>query len=182
MLGQFGDRADARVEQRGALADPHARDQQQVVGRAHLLLADRAAEAGAHLLVVPAHRGTVGVVIVEQALQSHALFAVHRDQLINAVVDHHAVAEHEFGFRVHCDPGVGQRVGVGGDLKQRGDFRRAGQLGVRDLVRPVAPHQEVGEPDEAAVEHRGLIDHRRRRVDARRVAAAAAVTFSTANG
>ena len=134
VLGQLGHRGDARVDQLGALGDPHARDEQQVVGRTHLLLADRAAEAGPHAVVFPAHRATAGVVIVEQALQSRALLAVHRDQLVDLVVDRGAVAENQFGFRVHRNAGVAQRVGVGGDLKQRGDFRRAGQLGVGNLV------------------------------------------------
>ena len=66
---------------------------------------------------------------------------------------------------MHRDSGLAQRVGVGGDLKQRGDFRRAGQLGVGNLVLPVAADQEVGESDEAAVEHRGLVDHRHTAVD-----------------
>ena len=103
--------------------------------------------------------------IVEQTLQSRALLPVHRDQLVDLVGDHGAVAENQFGFRVHRDPGLAQRVGIGGDLKQRGDFRRAGQLGVGNLVLPVPADQEVGEPDKAAVEHRRLVDHRRTAVD-----------------
>ncbi len=101
------------------------------------------------------------MVIVEQALQSRALLAVYRDQLVDLVVDRDAVAEDQFGFRVHRDTGLAQRIRVGGDLKQRSDFRRTGQFGVGHLIRAVAQHQKVGEPDEAAVEHRGLIDHRR---------------------
>ncbi len=58
-------------------------------------------------------------------------------------------------------PRAAQRIGVGRDLQQRGDLRGAGQLGVGNLVLPVLAHQEVGEPDKAAVEHRGLVDHRR---------------------
>ena len=117
------------------------------------------------MFVFPAHRDAAGVVVVEQLLQSRALLAVHRNQLVDAVIDRGAVAEDQFGLRGHRDAGVAQRIGVGRDLKQRGDLRRAGQLGVGNLVLPVATHQEVGEPDKAAVEHRGLVDHRRAAVD-----------------
>ena len=165
MVGQLVNRGDARIDQLGALRNPHASDQQQVVGRTHLLFADRAPEACPDVFVFPAHRYAAGVVVVEQLLQSRALLAVHRNQLIDAVIDRGAVPEHQLGLLGHRDAGVAQRIGVGRDLKQRGDLRRAGQLGVRNLVLPVATHQEVGEPDKAAVEHRGLVDHRRLVVD-----------------
>ena len=57
-------------------------------------------------------------------------------------------------------PARGQRVGVGGELEQRLDLDRARELGVPQPVLLGVQHQEVGETDEAAVEHRGLIDHR----------------------
>ena len=76
--GQFGHRAgvpgqvvhggDARVDQPGALADPHAGDQQQVVVRADLCLAFGTAEAGPDALVLPRHRPAAGQMPVEQAL------------------------------------------------------------------------------------------------------------------
>ncbi len=55
---------------------------------------------------------------------------------------------------------MGQRVGVGRQLQQRGDLGGAGQLGVGDPVVIAVAHQEIGETDETAVEHRGLIHHR----------------------
>jgi hypothetical protein len=45
-------------------------------------------------------------VVVEQVLQSCALLAVHRNQLIDAVIDRGAVAEDEFGLLGHRDAGV----------------------------------------------------------------------------
>ena len=165
MVRQLVERADARIDQLGALRNPHARDQQQVVGRTHLLLADRAPEACPDVFVLPAHRDAGGVVVVEQLLQSRPLLAVHRNQLIDAVIDRGAVAEHQLGLLVYRNAGLAQRVGVGRDLKQRGHLRRAGQLGVGHLVLPVAADQEVGEPDEATVEHRRLVDHRRAALD-----------------
>jgi hypothetical protein len=49
---------------------------------------------------------------------------------------------------------------LGRQLQQRGDPGRARQLGVRDPGLLAVPDQEVGEADEATVEHRGLVHHR----------------------
>ena len=59
----------------------------------------------------------------------------------------------------------GERVGVGGELQQGLDLDRPGQLRVAQSVPFAVEHQEVGEADEPAVEHRGLIDHRRATLD-----------------
>ena len=58
-----------------------------------------------------------------------------------------------------------QPLGVGGHLQQRGDLELPGELGVGDLVRPVAEdrrrldaQQEVGLPAPGAVEEGPLVD------------------------
>ena len=56
-------------------------------------------------------------------------------------------------------------TGVGGQLQQRGHLRRARKLGIAHLVAVAFPDDEIGEADEAPVEHRGLIDDRCARGD-----------------
>ena len=173
--GQFGhaalvvreltDGGDARVDKAGPLTDPHAGHQQQVVVRADLEGALGTPEARPDLVVLPRHRLAGGQVPVEQAFQCGAAGRVHRKQFVDAVADVGAVAEHEFHVRRHRHAGAGQRVGVRSELKERLDLDRAGELGVAEpIVRPVK-HQEIGEADEPAVEHRGLIDDRRPALD-----------------
>ncbi len=73
--------------------------------------------------------------LVEQALQPRALRAVHRDQLVDPVVD--ARRRRREPARLRGAPGRRlrlKRVGVGGELQQRLDLHRAGQLGVGDLI------------------------------------------------
>ena len=155
---QRGGGGDPGVDQPGPLADPHVGHQQQVVGLADHDGAFRAAEACAHAVIRPAHRPVRGVVIVEQALQLGTPAAVHRDQFVDAVARHRAVAQHQFGFVGDGHAGLGQRVGVGGELQECLDLGRPGEFGVAHPVALVVEDQEVGEPDEPAVEHRGLID------------------------
>jgi hypothetical protein len=50
-------------------------------------------------------------------------------------------------------------------LKQRLDLHGAGQLGVTQPVARAVENQEIGEADESAVEHRGLIDDGRAALD-----------------
>jgi len=78
VLRERRQRGDAGLDQPGALADPHAGHEQQVVGVADLDRALGTAEARPHLVVVPAHRGAAGQVVVEQALQRGAAGQVHR--------------------------------------------------------------------------------------------------------
>ena len=173
-LGQFGDgpvvrgqlvhRADAGVDEPGALAGPHAGDQQQVIGFGNLDAAFGAAEAGAHPVVGPGHRDTAGQVCIEQSLQGLAARPVHREQLVDAVAGDRAVAEHQVDLLGDRDARRGQRVGVGGQLQQRLHLDRAGQLGVAQAVAPAAgaglQSEKVGETGEPAVEHGGLVDGR----------------------
>ena len=101
-----------------------------------------------------------GEVTVEQGLQRAAPWPVHRQQLVDAVTGHRAVAEDQVDLVGDRHAGFGQHVGVGGQLQQRLDLHRTGQLRVPQAVAVAVPDQEVGESGEAAVEHRGLIDHR----------------------
>ena len=129
---------------------------------AHLMLALRAAEAGADLGVLPRHGGAAGEVPVEQPLQRLPAGQVDRQQFVGAVARDGAVAEHQFDLGRDGDPGPRQGVGVRGELQQRLDLDRAGELGVAEpvavAVRTRLEHQEVGEAEEPAVEHGGLVD------------------------
>ncbi len=169
MGGQLRHGGDARVDQPGPLADPHPGDEQQVVVRADLRRAFGTPEARAHPLVLPGHRPAAGEVLVEQPLQRGPPGPVDRQQFVERVAGRGAVAEHQVDLGGDGHPRVGEGLGVGRQLQQRLDLDRAGQLGVAQPVAAasaggavggVLEDQEVGEPDEPAVEHRGLVDHR----------------------
>ena len=161
MLGELGDGGDTRVDEAGPLAHPHAGHEQQIIVGADLNLALRAAEACPHALVLPRDGGVARDVVVEQTFQGGAPLEVHRQQFVDAVARGGAVAQHQVHVRGHRDAGAGQRVGVGGELKEGLDLDRTRELGVPQPVLLGVQYQEVGETDEPAVEHRGLIDHRR---------------------
>ena len=162
MAGQLVQGRHAGIDEPGPLADPHARDEQQIVVGAHLLLALRAPEAGADVGVLPRHGGTACEVPVEQPLQRLPARLVDRQQLVGAITRDGAVAEHQLDLGRHGHPGPRQGVGVRGELKQRLDLDRAGELGVAEpvavAVRTRLEHQEVGEAEEPAIEHGGLVD------------------------
>ena len=98
--------------------------------------------------------------VIEKALQQFALRPVNRNEIRDGVAQHRAVAEFQLGFRRHRNTRPRQRVGISRQLQQRGDLGRAGQLGVGHPILVAVADQEVGEPDETAVEHRRLIHHR----------------------
>ena len=159
MAGQPVDCRNPGVNELVALADSHTSDQQQIVASTQLLGAQGTAEARAHAFVFPTHRDTGGVVIVKQALQLHALGTVDRNQIADPIPHDRPIAQSQLGLWRHRHAHLGKRVGVGGQLQQCGGLGRPGQLGVGDPVFVAVSNQEVGEPDEPAVEHCGLVDH-----------------------
>ncbi len=125
---------------------------------AHLLLALGTAHARADRVVGPADRRAAVVVAVEQVLQCGTAGPVHRQQLVDPVGHGRSVAQHQLHVVVDPDARRAQGLGVGGQLQQGLDLDRTGELGVAQPVALSVEHQEVGETDEAAVEHRGLVD------------------------
>jgi hypothetical protein len=116
MLGERRQGGDAGLDQPGALADSHARNEQQVIGGTDLDLAPGTAEARPYLVVLPRHRGAAGQVVVEQALQRGATGQIHRQQFVDAIGRSGAVAEHQFDFLSDGYARRGERVGVGRQL------------------------------------------------------------------
>ena len=112
--GELRDGGDACVDEAGALAHPHSRDQQQVVMGSDLDLALRTAEACPHVLVLPRDRRAAGKVVVEQPLKPGAPAVIHGKQFVDAVSRRRAVAEHQLDLGRHRHAGPGQGVGVGG--------------------------------------------------------------------
>ena len=102
---------------------------------------------------------------IEQALQRLAARSVHRHDLVEGITDRGAVAEDEVDLGGHRNAGSGQGFGVGRHLQQRLHLDRPRQLGVAQPVAGCAvgsgfQKKEVRETGEAAVEHRGLENHR----------------------
>ena len=161
MARKPADGGDARVDQPGALGGPHTGDQQQVVVLADLDRALGTAEACPYRLVLPGDRLTAGQVVVEQPLQRVAAWTVHRKQLVDPVAGGGAVAEHQLNLGRDRHSCAGQRVGVGGELKQCLDLDRPSELRVPQAVALAVEYQEVRETGEPAVEHGRLVDHRR---------------------
>ena len=156
---------DAGIDQPRALADPHAGDQQQIVGGPDLSLAFGAPETRPHGVVLPGHRSAAGKVGIEQALQRIAARSVHRQDLVEGITDRGTVAEDEVDLGGHRNAGSGQGFGVGRHLQQRLHLDRPRQLGVAQpvagcAVGSVFQKKEVRESGEAAIEHRGLENHR----------------------
>ena len=142
--GESADRGDARIDQAGALAGPHARDQEKVVVLADLDRALRAAEAGADVLVLPRNRRAAGQVVVEQLLKGGAAGTVDRQQFVEPVARRDAVAEHQLDVGRHRHARVGQRVGVCGQLQQGLHFHRARQLRIaQPVARPSGPSSRI---------------------------------------
>ncbi len=79
VLGELPHRADARLDQLLPLGDSHTGDEQQIVGRPHLLDAQWTTETGLHPVVVPTHRAPYCIVLVEQPFQLSPLGPVDRD-------------------------------------------------------------------------------------------------------
>jgi hypothetical protein len=104
-------------------------------------------------------------VTVEQPLKRFPARLVDRQQFVGAIAGDDPVAEHQLDLGGHRNAGPGQRVRVRGELQQRLDLDRPGQLRVAKAVPVVVEHQEVGEAEEAAVEHGGLVDDGRAAVD-----------------
>jgi len=129
--------------------------------RADLDGAFRTAKASPDIGIVPPHRGPTGQVRIEQALQIGTSGPVHRDQFVDAVAGRGAVAEQQFDLGRHGHPRRCENLGVGGELEQGLDLDRTRKFRVAQPIPLAVEHQEVGEAGEPAVEHRGLIDHRR---------------------
>ncbi len=55
--------------------------------------------------------------IVEQRLQLVALLAIHRDQVVDRILDHRLVAEDQSGRQRHRHTNGAKRIGVAGDLQ-----------------------------------------------------------------
>ena len=159
--GEIGDRVDPGLDECGALGQPHVGNQHQIVVLTDVRLAGRAAQACPNLVVVPARGRAAGQVAVQQLLQRGPLLSVHRDQVVDRIVDNRPVAQDEPRGRRHGHTHGAQRVGVSGDLQQRRDLCAPGQFGVQHPVRDAVCDHEVGETHEPAVEQSGLVHHRR---------------------
>lgn len=87
--------------------------------RFQLLVAQRAPQAGLHMLLFPTHCAAGSGMLVQQLLQMRALGLVDRDQVVNRVAHHRAVAQDQFSNLGPRYPGSAQGVGIGGQLQQR---------------------------------------------------------------
>ena len=124
----------------------------------------RAAPARGVARVAPGDDRRVRPAFGDDAGEARAAVEVHRQDVAQPVHAVRSVAEHEPHLLRRRDPEPVQLVAIRGELKQRGDLRRSGQLGVLHLVDAVAGvHDEVGESEEAAVEEGGLENHVRAR-------------------
>ena len=165
--GQRLDGGQSRGDEGVAVPRAHAGDERQVVG----LLPPGGAVRGPAALRAVRHRSRVGVGAgLDRLLQAGpGAPRVGRD-VVQPPGTLHPVAGHH-GEPLRRDAlEHGQPLGVGRHLQQRRHLEPAGQLGVGDVVGPVAEvagpvgaQQEVGLAAPPAVEERRLVDH----VDAR---------------
>ena len=139
VVGEIGDRVDPGLDECGALGQPHVGNQHQIVLLTDVRLAGRAAQTRPNLVVVPTRGRTAGQVAVQQLLQRGPLLSVHRDQVVDRIVDNRPVAQDEPRGRRHVHTHGAQRVGVSGDLQQRRDLCAPGQFGVQHPVRDRRP-------------------------------------------
>ncbi len=153
------DGGDPGVEEPAAGGPAHPGDEEEVAVGLDLHLAHGAPPAGQPARVAPPGRAATLEVVGEQPLEAAAPRAVDRQDVGQGDVVHVAPTEHEPGHRSHRDPGAVEEGGVGRDLEQGGDVLVPGQLGVADQPPVVGPLEEVGPPDEPAVEEGGLGEH-----------------------
>ena len=158
--GEGLDGVQSGLQQVPALGEPHAGDEQHVAVRLDLHGARRAAPAGGVARVAPPGGLRVGEPFVDQAFEPGAALAIDGQDVAEPMRARASVAEQQVHLLAGADAEPVELVAVRGHLQQGGDLRRAGQLGVVDLVGAVlGAHDEVGEPDEAAVEEGGLEEH-----------------------
>lgn len=115
-VGQLCDGSDTCLQQRRTLADPHARDQQEVIRALHLGFAYRTPKAGAHMVIGPPHRYAAREVVIQQVLQLLSPLAVDAHQVRRRIVDGRTVAQDQSHRRRDGDACRRQAVGVGRQL------------------------------------------------------------------
>ena len=162
--GELSHGGDAGVDEMCSVASADAGDEEQVLAGDDLLLARIAPPASGVPGVGPVDGFGVGDMLVDDLLEVGSLATVDREQVLGCVVGGGAVAEHQVQVPGHLDAVGFERIRIRGQLQQGRYSGVPRQLrvvhGVRGVVRPSAfLDQEVAEPEEAAVEERGLIQH-----------------------
>ncbi|WP_431277543.1 hypothetical protein [Leifsonia poae] len=131
-----------------------------IPGRQDLGLAGVAVPAHGEARIAPLHGADVGQVLSHDPEQSGASLAVHRCDVDEPVLAHAAVTEQQLDRVVGRDSQSLELLGVCGELEQGGDARTPREFRILNPEPAVGTaHDEVGEPDERAVEERGLEDH-----------------------